>query len=58
MDTAGIVPEEDMQVVAEEPAAEEVEGSSERLSVFQDFLEKLELDDKEDKENDEDEKRD
>jgi len=58
MDTAGIVPEEDMQAVAEEPAAEEVEGSAERLSVFQDFLEKLELDDKEDKEDDEDEKRD
>jgi bifunctional DNase/RNase len=43
MDSAGIIPEEDLQDAAkEEPAqAEEVEGGSERLSVFEDFLEKL-----------------
>jgi bifunctional DNase/RNase len=47
MDTAGIVPEEDLQeespakaLPANEP---EAEGSEERLSVFQDFLEKLDL---------------
>lgn len=52
MDSAGITPEEDLQEAGkEEPAAgEEVEGGSERLSVFEDFLEKLNLeDDEEDK---------
>jgi hypothetical protein len=49
MDSAGIIPEEDLQEegaeasrAAAEPAASE-EGD-ERLSVFQDFLEKLDLD--------------
>jgi uncharacterized protein len=57
MDTAGIIPEEDMQEAAkEEPAqAEEVEGGSERLSVFEDFLEKLDLED--DNEEDQDEEK-
>jgi len=47
MDSAGIIPEEDMQEAAkEEPVqAEEVEGGSERLSIFEDFLEKLDLED-------------
>jgi bifunctional DNase/RNase len=47
MDSAGIVPEEDLQeegapkaITAREP---EGEGGEERLSVFQDFLEKLDL---------------
>jgi len=48
MDTAGIVPEEDLQEAdAQKPPAEieaEPEGGEERLSVFQDFLEKLDLD--------------
>jgi len=57
MDSAGIIPEEDMQEAAkEEPAqAEEVEGGSERLSVFEDFLEKLNLED--DNEEDQDEEK-
>jgi hypothetical protein len=47
MDMAGIIPEDDMQ---EEEEGEElgegegVESGSERLSVFEDFLENLELD--------------
>jgi uncharacterized protein len=58
MDTAGIVPEEDLQeetppkaITAKEP---EADGSEERLSVFQDFLEKLDLNtlDTDDKEDD------
>jgi hypothetical protein len=55
MDSAGIIPEEDMQEAAkEEPAqADEVEGGSERLSVFEDFLEKLNLEDNEDDQDEE-----
>jgi hypothetical protein len=54
MDMAGIVPEEDMQDEEQEPG-EEVESSPERLSVFEDFLEGLGLENKEeDKEDDED----
>lgn len=45
MDTAGIIPEEDMQEEGEELVdGEGVEASSERLSVFKDFLENLEID--------------
>ena len=57
MDMAGIIPEEDMQ---EEGAAGgeggEVESSPERLSVFEDFLERLEIEDEgaEDAEDEED----
>ena len=58
MDSAGIVPEEDLQeenapkaITAKES---EVEGGEERLSVFQDFLEKLDLNSLDSKENDED----
>jgi hypothetical protein len=60
MDAAGIIPEEDLQEEAEtapnpdesEPPAEVSESSSERLSVFEDFLEKLDLDEDEgDEEN-------
>jgi len=47
MDTAGIIPEEDLQeenrekpVGVDEP---EIEGGEERLSVFEDFLEKLDI---------------
>jgi len=55
MDSAGIIPEEDMQeATKEEPAqAEEIEGGSERLSVFEDFLEKLNLEDNEDESDEE-----
>ncbi len=46
MDNAGIIPEEDLEATEEETQAlaepdPETEGSSERLSVFEDFLEKL-----------------
>jgi bifunctional DNase/RNase len=48
MDTAGITPEEDLKEraarKAEKPAETESEGSEERLSVFEDFLDKLDLD--------------
>jgi uncharacterized protein len=69
MDMAGIIPEEDLQEEPTEPgkyktpreegSASEPEpepGSEERLSIFEDFLEKLDLDD--DKENGEDEEKD
>jgi len=45
MDMAGIIPEDDMQEEGEELGeVEGVESGSERLSVFEDFLENLELD--------------
>jgi bifunctional DNase/RNase len=43
MDTAGIIPEEDMQEEGEE-ISDAPEAGSERLSVFEDFLENLETD--------------
>jgi len=45
MDAAGITPEEDLQEKIEKPVEEEaeVEPSQDRLSVFEDFLEKLDL---------------
>jgi len=51
MDAAGIVPEEDLQE-AQEPEAQpgtemEIEEADERLSVFQDFLEGLDISDEE-----------
>ena len=55
MDSAGIVPEEDMQAEETEPSPEEVETSSERLSVFEDFLEGLGLEEKDDDEDEEQE---
>jgi bifunctional DNase/RNase len=58
MDTAGIIPEEDLQeesrekpVGVDEP---EIEGGEERLSVFEDFLEKLDLENPEGDEGDDD----
>lgn len=58
MDSAGIIPEADMQAEGEAPAssvAEDVEDSQERLSIFEDFLEGLdiEVDDDEDDEDEE-----
>jgi hypothetical protein len=61
MDSAGVIPEDDLQnqrsapekpqrVMGEEP---ETEGSSERLSVFEDFLQNLDLDNMEDSSDDE-----
>jgi bifunctional DNase/RNase len=47
MDSAGIVPEEDLQDERPEAGAEEGEPSSERLEVFEDFFEKFNLDDSE-----------
>jgi bifunctional DNase/RNase len=63
MDTAGIIPEEDLQeenrekpVGVDEP---EIEGGEERLSVFEDFLEKLDIENPEsDDDEDTDEEQD
>jgi len=58
MDSAGIIPEEDLQEEAEGPIddLEEsvIEEGEERLSIFEDFLERLEKDDIEDEESDDD----
>lgn len=58
MDSAGIVPEEDLQEESAPKAItakeSEAEGGEERLSVFQDFLEKLDLNSLDSKGNDED----
>jgi bifunctional DNase/RNase len=60
MESAGITPEEDIQeeMVDADTQIEqsEIEGGEERLSIFEDFLSKLEEDDEEDQEaeNDED----
>ena len=52
MDSAGIIPEEDLQDEGEELAEADLpEIGSERLSVFEDFLENLEVDEDEDEEN-------
>ncbi|MGA1863970.1 MAG: bifunctional nuclease family protein [bacterium] len=50
MDSAGIIPEENLQ--EQESAHEPAEGGEERLSVFEDFLEKLDIDDVGGEEND------
>lgn len=55
MDAAGIIPEEDLQEEAAEEAEAEIEGGEERLSVFQDFLDGLDLGDVESGEDDEEE---
>jgi bifunctional DNase/RNase len=55
MDSAGIIPEEDIQAEEGEPPAEDIETSSERLSVFEDFLEGLGLEEKDDDEDEEQE---
>jgi len=57
MDSAGIIPEEDLQEAAkDEPAeTEETEGGSARLTVFEDFLEKLNMEDNEDDQDEEQE---
>lgn len=54
MDSAGIVPEEDLQEERSEAGSDDVETSSERLEVFEDFFEKFKLDD--DSEEDDEEK--
>jgi hypothetical protein len=56
MDMAGIVPEKDLQEEGEEGVAAEVESSEERLSVFEDFLEGLDIEP--DKDDDEDDDKD
>lgn len=62
MDSAGVIPEEDVQNQRAAPSAPsqpvagdepEVEGSSERLSVFEDFLQNLDIDNLEDQNDDE-----
>jgi bifunctional DNase/RNase len=59
MEEAGIVPEQDMPEDAETPEQAEPaplsEEGTERLSVFEDFLEKLEFDKPDDKPDDDDE---
>jgi len=59
MDSAGIVPEEDLQEEARPAGGERVEEvpgeeSEERLSVFEDFLERLDLEDEDDQEEKDD----
>jgi uncharacterized protein len=58
MEEAGIIPEQDIPEDSEEPEKSEPaplsEESSERLSVFEDFLEKLEFDKPDDKDKPED----
>jgi hypothetical protein len=55
MDMAGIIPEEDMQEEGEElTELEAPEAGSERLSVFEDFLENLEIDQDEEEDGGED----
>ena len=54
MDAAGIIPEKDLQD-GEEDSEEEAESSEERLSVFEDFLEGLDIDTDEDDKEDSDE---
>lgn len=60
MDSAGIIPEEDLQESTTEKPSEktepEAEGGEERLSVFEDFLEKLDLEDLGNEEEDNDDK--
>lgn len=62
MDSAGVIPEKDLQdAEATEPAEEseaQVESPDERLSVFEDFLEGLDFDKKADSEDDENDKED
>jgi uncharacterized protein len=57
MDSAGIIPEEDLQEEDVEAGEhlEDIEDGQERLSIFEDFLEKLDLDNTND-EDDEEEK--
>jgi len=63
MDSVGVIPEEDMQEAAaekgKEPETPPSEGGEENLSVFEDFLENLDMDDidKKDQEDDEEDKK-
>jgi bifunctional DNase/RNase len=57
MDMAGILPEEDLQE-EEEVVAEDTGEGSERLSVFEDFLENLGMEDQEDEEEEGDDEED
>jgi hypothetical protein len=58
MDSVGIIPEDDLQEESAEEAAElleeEAESSEERLSVFEDFLEGLDIEKGDDEDDDED----
>jgi bifunctional DNase/RNase len=62
MDSVGIIPEDDLQEESAEEAAEEAaelleeeaESSEERLSVFEDFLEGLDIETGDDEDDDED----
>jgi hypothetical protein len=61
MDSAGVIPEKDLQSeTIEKPADEtkpDVEVSADRLSVFEDFLEKLDIDPPNDEDQEEDDKK-
>ena len=63
LDSVGVIPEEDIQESAEEPGqkteAPASEINEENLSVFEDFLENLDIDDEDkgDQEDDEDKKK-
>jgi len=60
MDSAGIIPEEDLQEEESQPApaapALPDEESQERLSIFEDFLEKLDLEKSDDDEGEDEQK--
>jgi bifunctional DNase/RNase len=61
MDSAGVIPEKDLQTeTIEKPADEtkpDMEVSADRLSVFEDFLEKLDIDQPNDEDQEEDDKK-
>lgn len=59
LDLAGIVPENDLQAIGEDDSSEdqiEVEGgeSKKRLSIFEDFMQKVDLDKEDNKQSDDD----
>lgn len=61
MDMAGIIPEEDLKDEAAQPAQQQppepdVEGGEERLSIFEDFFDKLDIDDADQDDNEDEEK--
>jgi bifunctional DNase/RNase len=58
LDAAGIIPEEDLQEGEEAEELPEIENGEERLSVFEDFLEKLESEEGEEEGNNEDDESD
>lgn len=60
MDSAGIIPEEDLQEADTEDAVtlDDIDGGEERLSIFEDFLERLDLNDMSDEDDEDQDKKD